>query len=42
MRNETDARFSRKGTFSFSYGSTADARLFLIAMEKLTGDRFGE
>jgi len=37
-----DARwFSSKGKFNFSYATMANARLFLLAMEKLTGYRFG-
>jgi hypothetical protein len=32
--------FSRKGKFSFSYGKMANAQLFLLAMEKLSGFRF--
>jgi hypothetical protein len=36
-----DARwFSRKGKFNFSYASMANAQLFLLAMEKLTGYQF--
>jgi hypothetical protein len=32
--------FSKKGKFDFAYGEMANARLFLLAMEKLTGHRF--
>jgi hypothetical protein len=38
-----DARwFSSKGKFSFAYAKMANAQLFLLAMEKLSGFRFGE
>jgi hypothetical protein len=33
--------YSRAGKFSFEYGSIANARLFLIALEKLMGYQFG-
>jgi hypothetical protein len=33
--------FSRKGKFSFSYSTMANARLFLLAIDKLMGIRFG-
>jgi hypothetical protein len=37
-----DARwFSRRGKFSFDYPNMANARLFLLAVEKLIGYRFG-
>ena len=37
-----DARwFSRKGKYSFEYGTMANAELFLLAMARLTGYRFG-
>ena len=40
----TDAQigwFSKSGVFQFNYGQMANARLFLMALDKLLGYRFG-
>jgi hypothetical protein len=40
----TDAKigwFSKTGVFSFGYGQMANSRLFILALDKLLGFRFG-